>query len=117
MQNVNTIRGTVEKILDTQTFSSGFSLKNVVIKEDSEYATPIAIQFVKDKISLLDNINVGDEVDINYNIRGAESNGRYFVNLTGWKIDVETPAGSNQHKTAGVTSSDSDDDYNDDIPF
>ena len=49
------------------------------------------LNFLQDKIELLDSITVGQIVTINFNIRGREYNGKYFNNLTGWKIStVET---------------------------
>ena len=38
---------------------------------------------------MLDSITVGQIVTINFNIRGREYNGKYFNNLTGWKISPE----------------------------
>ena len=38
---------------------------------------------------ILDNVNVGDEVIINFSIRGNEYNGKYYVNLNGQTIDIK----------------------------
>ena len=58
----------------------------VVTVEDGRYPQDISLEFVQDKISLLDGVQVGDEVTVSFDIRGREHNGRYYNNLQGWKI-------------------------------
>ena len=58
----------------------------VVIVEDSKYPQEINIEFVQDKVALLDTLEPGQEVTVTFDIRGREYNGRYFNNLQGWKI-------------------------------
>ncbi len=41
---------------------------------------------MKDKISLLEGLEPGQEVTVSFDIRGREYNGRYFNNLQGWKV-------------------------------
>ena len=85
------ITGKVKLIQDAQTFGSGFTKRElVVIVEDGKYPQEINIEFVQDKIDLLENLNIGDMVMITFDIRGREYNGRYFNNLQGWKLNVDT---------------------------
>jgi hypothetical protein len=82
------ISGSVKLVQDAQTFGSGFTKRAVVITtEDGKYPQDISIDFVQDKVSLLDDIRVGDDVTVAFNLRGNEHNGRYFNNLQGWKLD------------------------------
>ena len=82
--------GTVKVIMEPQTFQSGFSKREFVLMvEDGKYPQEIALECVKDRISLLESINVGDVVTVSFDIRGREYNGRYFNNLIAWKV---TPA-------------------------
>ena len=39
-----------------------------------------------DKISLLDNVNEGENVIVSCNVYSREYNGRFFHNIDGWKI-------------------------------
>ncbi len=39
-----------------------------------------------DKISLLDNVNEGDDVTVSCNVYSREYNGRFYNNIDGWKI-------------------------------
>jgi len=66
---------------------NGFTKRLMVVETSEQYPQKLAIDFVKDKTSVLDNYKVGDEVKVSVNLRGTEYNGRYFVNLQGWKIE------------------------------
>ena len=81
------LTGKIKLIQQAQTFDSGFTKREmVVIVEDGKYPQEINLEFVQDKVSLLDNLQVGQEVTVTFDIRGREYNGRYFNNLQGWKL-------------------------------
>ncbi len=81
------LTGKVKLIQPVQTFDSGFTKREmVVIVQDGKYPQEINLEFVQDKVGLLDNLQVGQEVTVTFDIRGREYNGRYFNNLQGWKI-------------------------------
>lgn len=65
---------------------NGFTKRMIVVETAEQYPQKLAIDFVKDKTSVLDSYKVGDNVNVSINLRGSEYNGRYFVNLQGWKI-------------------------------
>ena len=44
----------------------------------------------KDKCSILDSYKVGQEVTVDVNVRGSEYNGKFYVNLQGWKINASS---------------------------
>lgn len=71
---------------------NGFTKRLIVVETAEQYPQKLAIDFVKDKTSILDNYKVGDEVNVSVNLRGTEYNGRYFVNLQGWKIEKTSEA-------------------------
>jgi hypothetical protein len=68
---------------------NGFTKRIIVVETSEQYPQKLAIDFVKDKCSILDNYKVGDEVKVSVNLRGTEYNGRYFVNLQGWRIEKQ----------------------------
>ncbi len=81
------LTGKVKLIQAAQTFDSGFTKREmVVIVEDGKYPQEINLEFVQDKVGLLENLQVGQQVTVTFDIRGREYNGRYFNNLQGWKI-------------------------------
>jgi hypothetical protein len=81
------LTGKIKLIQEAMTFDSGFTKREmVVIVEDGRYPQEINLEFVQDKVALLDSLQVGQEVTVTFDIRGREYNGRYFNNLQGWKI-------------------------------
>jgi len=72
--------------------SEKFSKREFVIETTDQFPQPIIIQLEQDKCSLLDSINVGDELNVSVNIKGRkwdspQGETKYFVSLSAWKID------------------------------
>ena len=114
------LTGKVKLVQDAQTFGSGFTKREVVvIVEDGKYPQEISVEFVQDKVSLLDAVQVGQEVTITFDIRGREYNGRYFNNLQGWKIQADAAAPASEDKPPATDKDVPADfeEYEDDIPF
>lgn len=81
------LTGKIKLIQDEQQFNSGFRKREIVVTvEDGKYSQDILLEFLQDKIALLDNFSPGQDVTVSFNIRGREYNGRYFNNLAAWKI-------------------------------
>lgn len=116
------LSGKVKLIQDAQTFSSGFTKREMVVTvEDGKFPQDINLEFLQDKVSLLDTVQVGQEITVSFDIRGREYNGRYFNNLVGWKIEASAAGGAPANDDKPPVS-DKDvpadfDDYEDDIPF
>lgn len=129
--------GKIKLISDTQNFPSGFSKREfVVTTADSKYPQDLKFEVVKDKCELLDSYKEGQEVQVNFDIRGNEYNGKYYVNLSCWKLSGKDGSSSSgggeysQEEAPARSSSSSaspepsaadlrkDDDFDDDdIPF
>jgi hypothetical protein len=81
------LTGAVRLIHDTQTFASGFTKREFVVEtEDGKYPQLIKLELVKDSVKHLDGIRVNDVVNVSFNIRGSEYNGKHYVNLVAWKL-------------------------------
>ena len=110
---------------DTQTFPSGFSKREFVIETPGDYPQQIKLEAVKDKCAAFDSIPLGSILAVDFNIRGNEYNGKYYVNLQSWKVEVtERGSGAPEPKpeerrtsAGGPVSDDSDFKDDDDIPF
>ena len=92
---------------------NGFTKRMLVVETDEQYSQKIAIDFVKDKTSILDKYKIGDAVNVSINLRGSEYNGRYFVNLQGWRIEA---AGLDAKEIATVGTFVAEEEQ-DDLPF
>ena len=110
------INGKVKLIMDTQTFDSGFRKREFVITTQEQYPQDVKLECTQDRVTLLDSYNVGDDVEVSFNIRGNEYNGRYYVNLQAWRINkgsgAESPAPQAPDTTLEPT-----DEQDDDLPF
>ena len=83
------IIGKVHLIGQTETVgNNGFTKRQIVVETSEQYPQKVAIDFVKDKCSILDSYKVGQEVTVDVNVRGSEYNGKFYVNLQGWKINA-----------------------------
>ena len=113
------LTGKVKLIQEPQTFASGFTKREVVVTvEDGKYPQEIKLEFLQDKVSLLDDLSEGQEIKVFFDIRGREYNGKYFNNLVGWKIEtseeVVAPSGSGESDRPKIPTEDVSDD---DDPF
>lgn len=80
--------GKIKLISDTQNFPSGFSKREFVVTTgDGKYPQDLKFEMVKDKCATLDNYKEGSEVKVSFDIRGNEYNGKYYVNLSCWKLE------------------------------
>ena len=82
------LQGTVKKLTEIQTFASGFQKRELILLTQEQYPQPISVEFLQDKINLLDNIAEGENVKIGINIRGREWTSpqgevKYFNSITG----------------------------------
>jgi hypothetical protein len=115
------LTGKVKVVQDAQTFASGFTKREFVVTvEDGKYPQDICLECIQDKVSLLDSIEVGQQVKATFDIRGREYNGRYFNNLQAWRIEAADGAGAPSDEKPPVSDADVPadfDDYEDDIPF
>ena len=120
--------GKIKLINDTQTFPSGFSKREfVVTTAHDKYPQDIKFEVVKDKCSMLDGYKVGQDVSVNFDVRGNEYNGKYYVNLACWKMSASGGGGGggdeyNQEAPPAAEPSAADlrkenDFDDDDIPF
>lgn len=117
--------GTIKLIDETQTFPSGFTKREFVLTtEHDKYPQELKFEVVKDRCSLLDAFEAGQKVVVNFDIRGNEYKGRYYVNLSAWKIQAADGSSSEPAKQqAGGAAEPSmsdlrkDDDFDDEIPF
>ena len=123
--------GKIKLINATQSFPSGFTKREFVVTTSADkYPQDLKFEIVKDKCSLLDSFEEGQEVQVTFDIRGNEYNGKYFVNLSCWKIQaasgggeptrsVGEPSRGQAAPSAEPSMNDlrNDEDFDDDIPF
>lgn len=125
--------GKIKMIGEVQSFASGFTKREFVVTTTADkYPQDLKFEVVKDKCSMLDSYQSGDDVQVTFDIRGNEYNGKYFVNLSCWKLQSGSGSGNSGEsaqpgkgapRSQGSSSSEpsmadlrNDDDF-DDVPF
>ncbi|MCW1885791.1 DUF3127 domain-containing protein [Luteolibacter flavescens] len=122
------LEGTLKHLFDTQTFASGFAKREFVVEvPDGKYPQMLKFECVKDKISMLDGVSVGDAVKVAFDIRGSEYKERFYVNLNAWKLtkaggsggdDYDSGSSSGNRRNSSLDAQfDNEPDMSDDIPF
>jgi hypothetical protein len=125
--------GTLKAKFDTQKVSDRFQKREFVLTTEANtpYPQHVSFQVTQDKCGLLDQFNPGEELKIQFNLRGREWNGpqgiKYFNTLEAWRIE-RMQGGSSQSSGASQQSSASsgntaapvftgNSNDNDDLPF
>ena len=99
------LNGTIKVIGESQTFDSGFVKREFVITTKEQYPQDVKFEVTKDKATDFEKYNkVGDNVEVTFNVKGNEYNGKYYVNLQAWKVFK-----ANTTPSAPVTSEATDD--------
>lgn len=133
------ITGTLTEKYDTQEISSKFKKREFVLekKETSngfEFIDYIKFQLTQDKCSIIEPFNIGDAINVSFNLRGRkwEKNGNinYFTNLEAWKLEKlssTSTASDPSHSDQQIPGNDapmpdlddmaSSNDETDDLPF
>ena len=90
------VSGKIKSIGETQTFgTNGFRKREMVVTTDEQYPQFIQLEFVQDKVELLDKFQVDQTVKVSVNLRGREwinpeGEAKYFNTIQGWRIEAET---------------------------
>ncbi|MFH1001536.1 MAG: DUF3127 domain-containing protein [Bacteroidota bacterium] len=119
------ISGKLIEKYDTQVISDRFKKREFVIeKKEStpngfEFVETIKFQLTQEKCDSIDKINLGQDITVQFNIKGKrwEKNGQvnYFNNLDAWKVDVQGSESSNTSAPPEMPPQDFDE--TDDLPF
>lgn len=82
------LTGTIKLIGEKQVFDSGFQkVEFVITTNDEKYPQDVKFEIVQDKVDDFIKYNkVGASVDVSFNVRGNEYNGKYYNTLIAWKV-------------------------------
>jgi len=120
------LNGIVHKVCDAETKGT-FTFRNLQLRVDTDGKFPqvVEVQFSQANVDKLDPIREGQEVEVEFNLRGREYNGKVYNSLSGWKIAVtgkaaefEQPKNAiDNYKKSGETFTVPDSDAADSLPF
>ncbi len=121
------ITGKLIAKFDTVQRSQTFKTREFVIEKSEEIngriiTNYIKMQCVQDKTTMPDKYNIGDEVKVNFNIKGTKwvKDGRenYITNLDAWRMEQVKMAEQQRENSTIINAQDPvQDDVSDDLPF
>jgi len=123
--------GKVHKIFPTEQKTATFSAREFVVEvQEGQYPQMVKFQLTQDKCALMDDYNEGDQVVVDFDLRGREWNDKYFTNLNAWRIASAGEGGGPASGGSGgnapapqdadkypPSATDANADFDDDIPF
>jgi hypothetical protein len=74
---------------DEQVITEKFTKRDFVIRTNDKYPQDIQFQLSQGNVDLIDAIRLGEQIEVEFNLRGKEYNGRYYVTLDAWKISIQ----------------------------
>jgi len=122
------IRGKVHEVGQTQQVTESFKKRDIIIAyaENPQFVEYIKFEASQDRVNIFDNLNIGDEVEVSFNLRGrpwtnAQGVTTYFNSLVAWRVtklantESSTPTINDMVTLPGdVVNSGTDED---DLPF
>lgn len=90
------LTGILFEIFDTIQRTEKFAVREFIVEvketaKDKSFSQFIKLQATNERTSVLENMSLGDEVKVHFNIKGSkwEKDGKvsYFNNLDAWKIE------------------------------
>ena len=122
-----TVRGVVHLIEETKTFGQKGFRKRLVVLEQSKgtFTNFIPVEFVKDGCDAVDDLALGDEIEVTYRLSGRRwqrdeaSEAKYFLSAEG--LSFKRLTGSGRASDGPDEAIDPNDAFaeaaNDDVPF
>lgn len=80
-------QGTLHKVFDTTTRGDkGFKTREFVLEIEGKYPQLCTFQLTQERCDLISAYTVGAKIEVHFDLRGREWNGKYLTNLSAWKI-------------------------------
>lgn len=87
------IKGKIHEISDTESVSDKLNKRELILEyaENPSFTEFLKFECINDKCALLDNLRVGQDVEVFFNLRGRPWTGKdgkkqYFNSLQLWKV-------------------------------
>lgn len=115
------ITGKVHEIGQTQEVTESFKKRELIIEyaENPQYPEFIKLEATQDRVSIFDNLTIGDEVTVSFNLRGRPWTNKegvtiYFNTLVAWRINVNSKSNTASAPTPMPSPDNNEDDG---LPF
>ncbi|WP_033566065.1 DUF3127 domain-containing protein [Sphingobacterium sp. SYP-B4668] len=122
------IRGKVHEVGATQQVTESFKKRDLIVAyaENPQFVEYIRFEATQDRTSIFDNLTIGEEIEISFNLRGRPWTNKdgmttYFNSLVAWRVTklagsaaAAAPGYGDMPAPVDISSSGADDD---DLPF
>ena len=96
------IKGKVHEVAPTMQVTDSLKKRELILEyiENPQYPEYLKFEAIQDRCNLLDNVKVGDDVEVFFNLKGrpwTDKTGKksYFNSMQLWKINVLSGANNN----------------------
>lgn len=122
------VKGKVHFVSDVINVTETFRKRELVVEfaENPQYPEFVKFEAIQDRVSLMDDIKVGQDVEVFFNLKGREWTNKqgekqYFNTLQLWKVNVlgatEAAAGQSTPAYAPPADISATSGEDDDLPF
>src|SRR4051812_19662503 len=106
------ITGKIIELKETQQVSEAFRKRNFIVEyvENVQYPEFISFELVQDKCEILDSFQLGQNVEVSFNLRGRKWTAptgeiKYFNSLQAWRIEPASATGEASTQSAPMEGS------------
>lgn len=114
------IKAKVHEIGPIQQVTDSFKKRDMVVQyaENPQFVEYIRFEATQDRVNVFDNLSIGDEVEVSFNLRGRpwtnkEGVTTYFNSLVAWRVNKLSSGSAQTPEPFDLGSSAPDDD----LPF
>lgn len=112
------IKGKIKSVGNTEQKSAKFAVRTFVLEIEGKYPEVIEFQLINNNTFIIDPFKEGDEIDVYFNLKGREHNGRVYNSLQAWKIEGEPKSSNNEAVPKETTTQTTNQNKEDgDLPF
>lgn len=85
------IKGKLIKILPVESgvarSGNPWKKQEFVIETQDQFPRKVCFTLFNDKVSLLNGINAGDDLEVSFDIESREFNNKWYHNINAWKVE------------------------------
>jgi hypothetical protein len=84
------MKGKIIHVGEVQTIgANNFKKRQFAIETQEQYPQKVGFDLIKDSVDKITASDIGKTVEVEFNIRGNEYQGKYYVSLQAWRITFE----------------------------
>ncbi len=118
------VKGTLLQILKQESGVSKagkeWKKQDFVIETNEQFPKKVCFTLFGDKISLINGITEGSEIEVYFSLESRDFNGKWYHNINAWKVEGADNASAPRNYPPDFTSADAPpeaEDSGNDLPF